>query len=109
MATKKETGTEKKIYFTVTGVFHRYGEDCLEKGMEVRLEKEPDNEFDKEAIMVKLPGLGKIGYVANSVHTVLGESYSAGRLYDKIGDTATGIVRYVLEKGVVCEIKEAEE
>lgn len=29
---------------------------------------------------------------------------SAGRLYDKIGDTATGIVRYVLQDGVVCEL-----
>lgn len=27
-------------------------------------------------------------YVANSSYTVIGESMSAGRLYDKIGDTA---------------------
>ena len=45
------------------------------------LKKEKDNEYDKEAISVNLPGLGKIGYVANSPYTVLGESYSAGRLY----------------------------
>ena len=38
--------------------------------------------YDKEAISVNLAGLGKIGYVANSPYTVLGESYSAGRLYD---------------------------
>lgn len=34
--------------------------------------------------------------------TVVGESYSAGRLYDKIGDEATGTVLYVLPKGVLC-------
>ena len=43
-----------------------------------------------EAIQVKAKGLGKIGYVANSPFTVKGESMSAGRLYDKIGDKAKG-------------------
>ena len=57
----------------------------LEKGMKLYLEKEPDNKYDKEAIMVKKEGLGLIGYVANSTYTVIGESMSAGRLYDKIG------------------------
>lgn len=28
--------------------------------MKVKLEKEPDNEYDKEAIQVKVKGLGKI-------------------------------------------------
>ena len=40
--------------------------------------------FDAEAIKVELEGLGTVGYVANSPYTVLGESYSAGRLYDEI-------------------------
>ena len=40
--------------------------------MKIRLEKEPDNAYDKEAIMVKLEGRGKIGYVANSPYTVAG-------------------------------------
>ena len=62
-----------------------------EKGapkMKGKLLKEPDNEYDKEAIKVEMPGIGQMGYVANSPYTVVGESYSAGRLYDKIGDTA---------------------
>ena len=54
--------------------------------------------------MVKLPGLGTIGHVAHSVRTVLGKSYSAGRLYDKIGDEAEGIVLYKLDRGVICEL-----
>jgi len=70
--------------------------------MKVRLEKEPDNKVDQEAIMVKMKGLGKIGYVANSPWTVIGESFSAGRLYDKIGDTAKGKVFLVTDKGVLC-------
>ena len=66
-----------KVYFTLTGTQHYYGKDFLKKGMKVRLIKEPENEYDREAIRVELPGLGKIGYVANSTRTVLGESMSA--------------------------------
>lgn len=95
-----------KIYFTITGTNHRYGQEFFESGMSVGLEKEPDNEYDKEAIKVILGGLGQVGYVANSPYTVCGDSYSAGRLYDKIGDTAKGTVLYVLPQGVLCYVAE---
>jgi hypothetical protein len=100
-----------KIYFTVAGTKHHYGQEFFEPKQEVKLTKEPDNEFDKEAIKVEMEGLGLIGYVANSPHTVQGESYSAGRLYDKIGDSAEGKVMYVLPKGVLAyvEVEEKEE
>ena len=94
----------KDIYFTIAGCRYRYGSDFLKEGMSVKLIKEPDNEVDKEAIRVEVEGLGLIGYVANSVHTVLGDSFSAGRLYDHIGDTAGGTVKFVLENGVVCRL-----
>ena len=74
--------------------------------MKVKLIKEPDNEYDKEAIKVEMDGLGLVGYVANSPYTVKGESMSAGRLYDKIGDTAEGIILYVTEHGIICYVKE---
>ena len=91
-----------KIWFTIAGTNHYHGDDFMETGMPVLLEKEPDNEKDKEAIQVKMEGLGIVGYIANSWHSVLGESYSAGRLYDKIDDTAEGTIQYVLDKGVLC-------
>ena len=72
--------------------------------MKVKLIKEPDNEYDKEAIQVKVKGLGKVGYVANSPYTVKGESMSAGRLYDKLGDKAKGKVVFVIDGGVVCRV-----
>ena len=93
-----------KIWFTLTGTNHYYGHDFLEKGMKVRLEKEPDNKVDREAIKVMMEGLGHIGYVANSPYTVVGESWSAGRLYDKIGDTAKARVYMVMDKGVLCRL-----
>jgi hypothetical protein len=34
----------------------------------------------------------------------LGESMSAGRLYDKIGNRTIGVVRIVMEKGVICSL-----
>lgn len=72
--------------------------------MDIFLEKETDNEYDKEAIQVKLEGLGKIGYVANSPYTVLGESMSAGRIYDKIDTHAKGKIVLVTECGVLCKL-----
>lgn len=94
----------EKIYFTITGTKYCFGKDFLEPGMKVKLEKEPDNEYDKEAIKVTLEGLGKIGHVANSTHTVIGESMSAGRIYDKIGNYAYGVVKNVLPQGVICTL-----
>ena len=94
----------KEMYFTIAGYNHYFGSDFMEKGMKVKLVKEPDNEYDNEAIQVKIKGLGKIGYVANSPFTVKGESMSAGRLYDKIGDKAKGKVVFVVDGGVVCMI-----
>lgn len=93
-----------EIYFTIAGTNHWHGDEFIEPKMEVKLVKEPDNEVDTEAIKVEMPGIGQIGYVANSPYTVIGESYSAGRLYDKIGDEAKGTVLYVLPKGVLCSI-----
>ena len=97
-----------KTYFTITGTHYYFGKDFIESGMEVKLIKEPDNEYDKEAIKVEMGGLGKIGYVANSTYSVLGESMSAGRLYDRVGDVAYGVVKYVLPQGILCELVEKE-
>ena len=94
----------KKIYFTITGTQFYFGKDFIEPGMKVKLIKEPENLYDSEAIRVELKGLGKIGYVANSTGTVLGESMSAGRLYDHIGKKAEGKVVIVTDRGVVCKL-----
>ena len=98
-----------KMYVTVTGMNHRYGTDFLEKGDLLKLVKEPDNEYDHEAIRVEAEGLGKVGYVANSWRTVLGESFSAGRVYDKIADTACAKVLYILQGSALCEVLPEEE
>lgn len=93
-----------EMYITVTGTCYHFGTEFMEKEMVVTLEKEPDNEHDREAIAVKMSGLGKVGYVANSPRTVIGESFSAGRLYDKIGDTAVAEIVHILPQGVLCKV-----
>ena len=94
----------KSTYFTVAGTDHYFGNRFLEKDMKVKLIKEPENEYDSEAIRVEVRGLGKIGYVANSPYSVIGESMSAGRLYDRIGEAAKGRVLYVTNRGILCEL-----
>ena len=97
----------ERIYYTLTGTCHYHGTDFMEPEMKVRLMKDPDNEYDTEAIKVEMEGLGQVGYVANSPYTVRGESYSAGRLYDKIGDTAEGVIMYVFPSGALCYLNES--
>lgn len=99
----------KEMYFTLTGCGYYLGSDFLEKGMIVKLKKEPDNEHDSEAIMVKMKGLGKIGYVANSPRTVIGECMSAGRLYDKIKKKAKAQIIAVTDCGVICRVIREDE
>lgn len=94
----------KKVYFTITGTKHYHGVEFLEPGMKVRLIKEPDNEYDKEAIRVEAKGHLQVGYVANSPYTVIGDSFSAGRLYDRIGETAEGKIVYILPAGILCTV-----
>ena len=98
-----------KTYFTLTGTKHYYGTDFLEKGMKITLEKEPDNEYDKEAIQVKMKGMGKIGYVANSPYTIIGDSMSAGRIYDRIDDKAKAKVVMVTEEKILEALRQIEE
>ena len=52
-----------EMYFTITGCNHYFANGFMEKGMKVNLEKEPDNVYDKEAIQVKMKGMGKIVFV----------------------------------------------
>lgn len=105
MNKEHEKSEKSKIYITITGTNYRLGTEWAEKGMKLELKKEPDNEYDKEAIAAHMPGLGQVGYVANSTRTVIGDSYSAGRLYDKIGDAVRCKVKIVLPNALICTVK----
>ncbi len=93
----------EKVYFTLTGTQYFMGQDFLKPGMKLTIEKEPDNKYDKEAILVKLKGMD-IGHVANSTRTVRGECMKERRIDDKIGDTAKAKVVFVTSGGTICKI-----
>ena len=96
---------EMTVFFTIAGTNYRHGTGFMKPGMKVKLVKEPDNQYDREAIRVEMEGLGIVGYVANSTRTVIGESYSAGRLYDKIGDKVKAKIFLVDDSWALCKIK----
>lgn len=100
---------KEPVYFTVTGTSHYYGLKPLEPGRVIDLVKEPENLYDSEAIKVQLPYIDTIGYVANSAHTVAGGTFSAGRLYDKIADTAKAKVLFSYHDAAICVLQEENE
>lgn len=88
---------DKSELFTITGrQFYRNNID-LTPGLPLKLVKEPDNEFDKDAIAVYAQD-EKIGYVANNDYTKSKLTSSASELQDKIEDTAQGNYLFYLDR-----------
>lgn len=86
-ANQKKQSVDSPIYVTIVMGKQPYSDQTLmHPGAVLRAEKEPDNDHDKEAIKLSLPVGGICGYIANSTYTVAEGTYSAGRLYDKMGD-----------------------
>lgn len=91
-------------FVTITATDYYLGQKPFKVGRKVRLVKEKDNDFDSEAIRVELPYIDTIGYVANSIKTVYDGTLSAGRIYEKIGDTAVAQVMFITHSGVIAKI-----
>ncbi len=100
---------EEKIYFTINGVNMFHGIKPFKIGSIVKLVKEPENDYDSEAIRVELRYAGPSGYVANSVKTVAKGTYSGGRLYDKILDTDYGRIIFILNDSLIAEVLTKDE
>ena len=90
---------DKSELFTITGIKHYKNDIQFNQGLPLKLIKEPDNEFDKDAIAVYVKDK-KIGYVANSDYTKYKLTSSASELQDKIQDTAEGSYLFYLERYV---------
>lgn len=95
---------EQLIFIAITGTQHYFGATFLKPGQIVHLIKEPDNSHDHEAIKVDIVPLGKIGYVANSPHTVPRGCRSAGRIYDTFEHHICGCVRFVMKDTAIVEL-----
>ena len=99
----------ENIFITITGINHYFGKKPFEIGRILKLIKEPDDPYDNEAIGVYLPFIDKIGNVANSVNTVFAGTQSAGRIWDKIGDSALAKVMFVTHSSVIAIVLPPEE
>ena len=77
--------------------------NLFKKGSIFNIVKEPDNPHDMEAIAVKSDNK-TVAYVANSVHTVVKGTMSAGRLYDKIENVAKAKVIFVDRNKIIAKI-----
>ncbi len=100
---------DKTYFVTITGLNHYYGAKPFEIGRVIKLIKEPDNEYDNEAIVAFLPFIDKIGYVANSTNTVYQGTISAGRLYDKIEDYAYARVMFITHSSVIALVLDKDD
>ena len=85
--------------FTITGTGPRVNVN-LGLGLPLKLVKEPDNEFDSDAIAVYAEGK-KIGYVANKEYTKFELTSSASDLHDKIQDTVQAEYLCYLDKFLI--------
>lgn len=95
---------ENQTLITITGISNYYGKKPFEIGRTVKLAKEPNNRHDSDAIVVTLPYIEKIGYVANSINTVYEGTCSAGRLHDQFERFAYAEVLVVTHSSVVARL-----
>lgn len=94
----------KEQYITITGINHYYGVRPFRIGARVTCVKEPKNLHDSEAIRCERKNLGKVGYVANSTHTVITGTKSAGRIRHKVKKKFQAEVLFVSKCGVICKV-----
>jgi len=94
----------KPKYIAIVGCNNYHGFKIFKPNMIVKLIKEPDNDFDDEAIEVITKEHGKVGYVANSVHTVPRGCMSAGRIYDTFDKSVSAIVKFVTSSCVIAKL-----
>ncbi len=84
---KGDERNENSVLVTITGLAHYYGTKPFKVGAVIKLKKEYDNKYDDEAIRAQLCRISVQSVTSQTVHIrfILG-TYSAGRLYDKIGE-----------------------
>ena len=97
------------IYASVVGLKNYKGNQVFKIGSHVKLVKEPDNDYDTEAIACEIKYVGKTGYIANSTKTVIKGTMSAGRIYDKISDICFAEIKFIANDSVIAKILTPEE
>ncbi|MCF0110692.1 MAG: hypothetical protein HUJ58_02245 [Erysipelotrichaceae bacterium] len=91
-------------YITINCTERFFGIEAFKLGKPYYMKKEPENEYDGEAILVVGEQDVSYGYVANSVHTVARGTYSAGRIYDTFDDMCKVVPVFIVNKLVIAEV-----
>lgn len=99
---------QNELYVTVVGFNHYYGKKPFIIGNQFQCVKEPDNEFDTDAIKVEMPGFGTVGYIANSPNTKADGTLTAGRIYDRVGEKFNIQVMFSSFTKIICRVLEEE-
>jgi len=94
----------KERYITITGMNHYYGMKPFRIGKRLKCIKEPDNDYDDEAIKVVLKHVGTVGYVANSVYTVIRGTSSAGAIAHLVNKMFIVEVMFITGSRVICKV-----
>ena len=97
------------MYITITAFQNMHGSKPLKLNSIVKLVKEPDNKYDTEAIACEMRYFGKMGYVSNSVNTVVTGCMSAGRLYDKINDEYFAKIKFITDSIAIAKVLTSDE
>ena len=95
----------EEIYVTVTGFAHYYQKKPFAIGNLLACVKTPANKYDSEAMEVRLPVIGKVGFIANSPASVAGGTTSAGRVYDKVEDVFYIRVMFTTQSKIICRVE----
>ena len=97
------------MYITIQSFDKFHGPKPLVLNGIVKLVKEPTNKYDAEAIACEMRHFGKIGYVSNSVHTVVLGTMSSGRLLDKISDEYVAKIKFIHNNICIAKVLSTEE
>lgn len=97
------------VYITITGVQFCFGIQEFKVGKILHLEKEEDNEFDAEAILVLNDKGMQLGHVANSVKTVAKGTHSAGWISSLLETHHYAKVLFIVDDTVIAQMLEDKE
>lgn len=92
-------------FVTIVGVDMCFGREIFKVGQVLTLRKDRENRFDDEAVEAVIESVGgRVGYVANSCHTVARGTKSSGRIYDTFDDICRARVAFIVNNAVIAEI-----
>lgn len=97
------------MYITIIAFNKFHGSKPLKLDEIVKLVKEPDNKYDAEAIACEMRYFGKIGYLANSVNSVIKGCMSSGRVYDKIEDEYYARIKFITDHNAIAKVLTSDE